>query len=229
MQRSTVHLILYACNITPLLAGVLGLLYIKKVDKRLFSFNLFLIFNAIVEFLQLIILNVSKYHHLFLFTIDVPIEFTLLAYFYYSFLKQYLNKKTFFFSVIIFNAFSILNSIFIQPIDTFNSYAIVGEAIIIIILSIFAFIVLLDPRSGMRKTSIGKTFELINSAIFVYFTASISIYYLSNYLTHYNGNIVSFLGKTVSYIWIFNSTLSAGMYTCFIIAIRKHLINNEPN
>ncbi len=230
MQKPIIHFILYVCNIPPVLASLLALLYFKKVDSRLYSFNLFLLFNGIIQVAQLIILNISTSYNLLMFHIDVPLEFMLLAHFYYSFLKQYLDKKIYFTLVIIFITFSILNSIFIQPINSFNSYALSVESTILIILSIFSFIVLLDARSGMKKTSIGKIFELINSGVFVYYSASLLIYYFSNYLIrHNNDNDTSFINETVSYIFICNSFLAACMFTCFIIALRKHVKNNESD
>lgn len=230
MQKSTIHFILYVCNIPPVLASLLGLLYLKKVDSRLYSFTLFLLFNGIIQVSQLIILNISKSYHLLMFHIDVPIEFMLLAHFYYSFLKQYLDKKIYFALAGIFVMFSILNSIFIQPISSFNSYALVGESTILIILSIFTFIVLLDARSGMKKTSIGKIFELINSGVFVYYSASLLIYHFSNYLIrHNNDNNTSFINKAVDYIFICNSFLAGCMFTCFIIALRRHVKSNESH
>lgn len=224
MDKSIIHLIIYACNIPPVIAGFLALRDFKIVDRRLYSFNLFLICNAIIQVIQLTILNVTDSYHLLMFHIDVPIEFLLLAHFYYSFLKPYLDKKIYFILVGIFITFSILNSIFIQPVNTFNSYALVVESTLLIILSVFAFVVLLDTRSGMKTMVIGKIFELINSGIFVYYSASLLIYYFSNYyLAHQkNKTNTSFISITVSYIFILNTFLAACMFTCFIIAMRKH-------
>jgi len=175
-----------------------------------------LLFNSVIQICQLI-LSLLKHNNLFLLHIDVPVEFTLLAYFYYSFLKQYLDKKIFFTIIVLFIIFSIGNSIFIQPIDSFNSYALITEAIILIILSIFAFIVSLDPRAGMSKTPIGKIVALINSGIFVNLISTLLIYYFSNFLiNNVNKNIVN-------YIWVYNDLASVVMYTCFIIAVWKHV------
>ncbi|MEO8887124.1 MAG: hypothetical protein ABI367_13755 [Mucilaginibacter sp.] len=213
---SLVRLIMDASNIPPLLAGTLALVYFKRFDPKLFSFKLFLLFNAVIQISQLT-LSVLKLHNLFLLHIDVPIEFTLLTHFYYSFLKPYLDKKIFFTLIFVFVVFSVGNSIFIQHIDSFNSYAQITESIILIMLSIFAFIVLLDPRSGMNKASIGKTVTLINSGIFVNLLTTILIYYFSNFLIS-NSN-----KTTVNYIWIYNDLASVVMCTCFIIAIWKHI------
>jgi hypothetical protein len=231
MQTSVINFILYVCNIPPVIASLFALLYFKKVDRRLYSFNLFLICNGIIQITQLVILKFSKSYHLLMFHIDVPVEFILLAHFYYSFLKSYLDKKVYFIIVAIFTTFSILNSIFIQPVNSFNSYALVGESTLLIILSVFSFIVLLDTRSGMKSTAIGKIFELINSGIFVYYSASLFIYYFSNhYILHQkNNDTTSFISITVSYIFILNTFLAACMFTCFIIALRKHIKNNGAN
>jgi hypothetical protein len=228
MSKSIIHAILYVCNIPPVLASILALFYLKKVDSRLYSFNLFLLLNGIIQVTQLVILNITKSYHLLMFHIDVPIEFALLAHFYYSFLKQYFDKKIYFSLVGIFIAFSIFNSIFIQPIHLFNSYAIVAESTILIILSVFAFIVLLDTRSQMKTTVLGKIFELINAGVFVYYSATLLIYYFSNYylLHQKNAGNTSFISITVSYIFILNSFLAACMFACFIVAMRKHIKSN---
>jgi hypothetical protein len=228
MSKTIIHAIIYVCNIPPVLASILALFYLKKVDSRLYSFNLFLLLNGIIQVTQLVILNITKSYHLLMFHIDVPIESALLAHFYYSFLKQYFDKKIYFSLVGIFIAFSIFNSIFIQPVNSFNSYTIVSESTILIILSVFSFIVLLDTRSGIKSTALGKIFELINSAVFVYYSASLLIYYFSNYylLHQKNDGNTSFISITVSYIFILNSFLAACMFTCFIVAMRKHIKNN---
>jgi hypothetical protein len=205
-----------ASNIPPLLAAVLALLYFKKFDKRLFSFKLFLIFNSIIQLSQLVLSNL-KHHNLFLLHIDVPVEFALLAHLYYSFLKKHVDKKIFFTLISLFLLFSVVNSIFIQPPDSFNSYALIAEALVMIVLSIFAFIVLLDPRSGMSKTPMGKTVTLINSGIFINFSSTLLISYFSNFL------IKNADKSTVNYIWVYNDLASVVMYTCFIVAVWKHV------
>jgi hypothetical protein len=98
-------------------------------------------------------------------------------------------------------------------------------------LSVFAFMVLLDRRSGIKTSVTGKTFELINSGIFVYYSASLLIYYFSNYyLAHQvNKSHTSFISITVSYIFILNTFLAACMFTCFIVAMCKHRRNNGTN
>ncbi|PWK73821.1 hypothetical protein LX99_04207 [Mucilaginibacter oryzae] len=209
-----VRFILVVSNMPPLLAGLLALIYFKKFDERLFSFKLFLLFNSIIQIAQLI-LSILKRNNLFLFHIDVPVEFALLLHFYYSFLKPYLDKKIFFTLTFLFITLSVVNSIFIQHIGSPNSYALIAEAIVLIILAIFAFIVLLDPRSGMNKTPIGKTVGLINIGIFVNFSTTLLISYFSNYLIHQSDKNIA------NYIWVYYDLAAVLMYSCFIAAIRK--------
>ena len=211
-----VRFIMDASNIPPLLAAVLALIYFKKFDKRLFSFKLFLIFNSFIQISQLV-LSSLKHHNLFLLHIDVPVEFALLAHFYYSFLNQYVDKRIFFTLISLFLLFSVINSVFIQPPDSFNSYTLIAEALVMIILSIFAFIVLLDPRSGMNKTPMGKIAALINSGIFINFSTTLLIYYFSNFL------IKNADKNTVNYIWVYNDLASVVMYAFFIVAVWKHV------
>ncbi|RLJ79590.1 hypothetical protein BCL90_0295 [Pedobacter alluvionis] len=213
---STVRFILLASNIPPLLAGILAFVYFKKFDQRLFSFKLLLIFNSIIQISQLI-LSLFKHNNLFLLHIDVPIEFVLLTHFYYSFLKPYLDKRIFFVLVTVFVTLSIVNSIFLQHVNSFNTYALITKAIVLIILSIFAFIALLDPRSGMNKTPIGKTVTLINSGLFINLSSTLLIYYFSNFL------IINVNKNMVNYIWVYNDLASVIMYSCFIIAVWKHV------
>lgn len=216
MNLSLVRFILDGSNIPPLLAGLLALIYFKKFDIRLFSFKLFLLFNCLIQISQFV-LSCLKQHNLFLLHIDVPVEFTLLAHFYYSLLKKYVDKKIFFTLISLFLLFCIVNSVFIQSVNSFNSYALIAEALFLIILSIFAFIVLLDPRSGMNKTLIGKVVTLINSGILVNFSTTLLIYYFSNFL------IKNADKATVNYIWVYNDLASVVMYFFFIVAVWKHV------
>ncbi|TFF37483.1 hypothetical protein [Mucilaginibacter psychrotolerans] len=213
---SVVRFILIASNAPPLLAGAFAAIYFKKFDGKLFSFKLFLLFNSGIQILQLVLSNL-KLHNLFLLHIAVPVEFTLLAYFYYASLEKYIDKKIFFTGMTLFLLFSFVNSTFIQPISTFNSHSLIVEALVLIILSIFTFIVLLDPRSGMHQVPMGKTVALINSGIFINFSTTLLIYYFSNFL------IKNADEATVNYIWVYNDLASVAMYIFFIVAIWKHI------
>lgn len=216
MQVSIVRFILVASNIPPLAAGCLALVWFKKIDKRLFSFKLFLLFNCCIQIAQLV-LSCLKRHNLFLLHIDVPVEFTLLAHFYYSILNRYVDKKIFITLVSLFLTFSVINSAFIQPLTSFNSHALIAEALVLITLAIFAFIVLMDPRSGLNKAPAGKVFALINAGLFINFSTTLLIYYFSNFL------IKNADKGTINYIWVYNDLASVAMYICFITAVYKNV------
>lgn len=127
-------------------------------------------------------------------------EFLLLSFFYKGLLQdpkwlaQHFKKIT-----LVIAALIILNSIFLQPVFQFNTYAKTLVQIIFITYSILYFFNLSDASHLFDKEQ--KYLRLINSAILVYYSGSLFIFMFSNYFLQNNLDLPSGL-------WAFNAILN---------------------
>lgn len=145
----------------------------------------------------------------------VPLSFLLLAWFYNTMLRDFIQKPAISIAAAVFLLLSVLNSVYIQPIHTFNSYALTLESILVIILSLSTYLLLLDERIIEAKRGQLKSINRINAGLLIYYSTTLLIFYFGNLITHG-------YSKTFNrYTWIAHSFLSVIMYTLFISGLWK--------
>jgi hypothetical protein len=107
-----------------------------------------------------------------------------------------------------FVLFSVINSLFIQSLYEFNSYARGFEALLLIILSLLGFYKI--------STSSGDSGGIpwINAGILVYFSGGLTLFILSNY-------ILPFSNAVNTLIWAIHSFLSIFLYVVISIGLWK--------
>jgi hypothetical protein len=141
--------------------------------------------------------------------------FVCLVWFYKTILGDFISASVIWIMTLLFLSFTIINSVFIQNIFTFNSYALVAESILLIILALFTFIFFLNDT--VKETGIEdiKSLTWINSGLFIYYLSCLLIYYFGNI-------IIGRLSLDANRItWMFHSFFSTVMYTCFLVALWK--------
>lgn len=145
----------------------------------------------------------------------VAAGFIVLAGLYGQVLRDFISRRILFVVMILFLLFTLLNSIFIQNIFTFNSYALTAESILVII---FSFFTLVLSQHEVFRDKQNKGFASIR-----WINAGLLIYYSSSLLLFYFGDIVnkSFPVYLSQYTWLLSNFFSAVMYTCFIVALWK--------
>lgn len=191
---------------------VYGVMVFKQLGKELKAFFYFLFLSGIISLVSLIFW-LNGMNNLPLLHIYVAGGFYFLAVFYMLVLRRFINGKIIWSIIILFLVFTLINSLFVQTIFTFNSYALTLESVFIIILSLSTYIVLLDDivRDSLRGLS--KSLNWINSGLFIYYTSSLLIFYFGNTITHS-------LSKEVSrYTWVLHSFFSVIMYSCFFFGL----------
>jgi len=114
-----------------------------------------------------------------MFHVYAVIEFTLCALFFRKALEgtrlaRYLPAVIFSFAVL-----SILNSIYIQDIFSFNSYSRSLEAVIIIIFCLFYMYRMLGSKKRSKEEN---AFLMISVGLFLYFSGSLFLFMFSRYL-----------------------------------------------
>lgn len=109
--------------------------------------------------------------------------------------------------------------IFLQPFTRHCSYMLTAESVLVIIFSLFTFILLLRDMSN-EFGGVRKTISWINIGLFVYYTSSLLIFYFSDIMAR------AFPVYINQYTWVLHSIFSMFMYTCFFIALWKHPKNS---
>ena len=149
-----------------------------------------------------------KKNNLFILHLLVPLGFVFLAAYYRKVLKDFLNPKVLVFVALGFVLFSLINSMYVQHPDVFNSGALTVECILLIILSFSTYTLLLNKTFEKQKQSFAGL-NWINTGVFIYHSSTLLIFYFGEYIT-------SNIGLELSrYTWVVHSFFSVIMYICF--------------
>ena len=208
--------VLLASDLPVLVTAVFTLINYPKFERKIKIFSLFIFFSALVQIIALVYWLLKK-NNLPLLHVYVPVGFGLLACFYQALLDEFINKRIIAITVLLFFCFSVANTIFYQSIFTFNSVALTVEAILIIILSIFTFIVHLNHRIHLTKQPSSQSINWINSALFIYYSSTLLIFYFGDYIMRFRSVHAS------AYTWMLHSFSSVVMYCCFLIGLWKQV------
>lgn len=212
MRYSSV--IIIASHLPIFFSAVYAAIIYRQLQHELKVFSWFLFTSAVLQFVSLVLwwqgMNNMPVLHVY-----VPLSFLLLAWFYHTMLRGFLQKPVIVIVACVFVFLSILNSIYVQPLLTFNSYALTLESVLVIILSLSAYLLLLDERIIVAKRAQLKSINRINAGLLIYYSASLLIFYFGNLIAHG-------YSKTFNrYTWIAHSFLSVMMYTLFITGLWK--------
>jgi len=145
----------------------------------------------------------------------VGFGFPMLAVFYKKVLEGFISGAVIYSIAIVFFLLSVLNSVFLQSVLTFNSYALTLKSVLLIIFSLTTYILLLNETVKEQRKSLVSTINWINSGIFIYYVSNLLIFYFSGYFSRY------FSLKFNLYTWVVHSFFSMVMYTFFFIGLWK--------
>ncbi|MCZ8284241.1 MAG: hypothetical protein O9353_02195, partial [Bacteroidia bacterium] len=145
----------------------------------------------------------------------VGFGFPMLAVFYKKVLEGFISGAVIYSVAIVFFLLSVLNSLFLQSVFTFNSYALTLKSVLLIIFSLTTYILLLNETVKEQRKSLVSTINWINSGIFMYYVSNLLIFYFSGYFSRY------FSLKFNLYTWVVHSFFSMVMYTFFFIGLWK--------
>ena len=105
-------------------------------------------------------------------------EFLLISLFYYRVYINTVAKKMIVWAAILYTVFFMADILFIESIYDFNNYNKTIESIIVILLSIFYFILSLDDSTTQTKSN--TSISLAVSGILVYFSSSVLLFVVLN-------------------------------------------------
>ena len=208
------EIVIIVSHLPILLAVVYTASIYKRLRQDLKVFSWFIFFSGLIQFASLAFWFSHK-NNMPLLHIYVAGGLLLIAWFYSTLLGNFINKKIIWSVALSFLIFTTVNSIFIQPINSFNSYALTIESVLIIILALFTFMFFLNNIVKETSGRDIKSLTWINSGLFVYYSSDLLIFYFGAIITE------TFSKSLNQYTWVFHSFFSIVMYTCFIIGLCK--------
>jgi hypothetical protein len=196
-----------------LLAAGYAIFIFRKLKSELKVFTWFLFLSCIIQ-LSSLALWWFRINNLPLLHVYVAAGFFCLAWFYKTVLRDFIDRRVLLVVLILFLIFTIINSLFIQTLFTFNSYALTAESVLIIIFSFSTFILSLNEMVKDTDEAKFKSINWINSGLFIYYSSSLLLFYFGN-------TMQSFSTYVNQYSWIMLDCFSAIMYSCFFIGLWK--------
>jgi hypothetical protein len=204
--------IVYISYIPILVATILAIYYYKKYDIILKSFSQFILVSAIAQVISLGFF-VFKLNNMPILHIYTLIGFVYLAAFYRAILKDYINIRIVWIVTILFSLFTILNSLFLQNFFSFNSYALTIQSVLIIIISLFTYIVLFNNIVEKKHITSVSGINWINSGLFIYHSCCLILFFIGD-------SVIVLLSKEYYiHTWVFHSFLSMLIYCFFIVGL----------
>ena len=199
----------------PVLVSILyAALSFQKLGRHIRIFCSFLLLSGLVQLVSLL-LWLKQINNLPLLHIYVPLGFLCLTLFYHNVLKDIINKYILWAVLFLFVAFSVINTVFFQPINTYNSNALTVESILVVIYSLSTFTLMLNNIAREKKINMIQSLNWINSGLFIYYTSSLFIFYFGSSLAVHSAPLVA------KYAWAFHAFFSIVMYTLFIVGLWK--------
>ncbi len=191
-----------------------ALFSIKKWNTYLRLLVFHLLFAAIIQAIAYYLWKNGK-NNMFLLHIYTAEELTLITLMYMQLLKGKISRNIFLAIIAIFIICAVLNTLYLQPITGHNTYVRSLESLIIIIWAIAYFYSnLANEESTHVKQENGIL--VINSAFLLYFSASLLLFTLSNFIS-----VTSSKNLRIN-LWAIHALVSIIMYLLIAIGLWKH-------
>lgn len=187
---------------------LISLVLFRRFDKGLKILGIHVFIACTVELVSYILMQ-QKRNNLPLLHVYTLTEFILLYLFYENFIGNRYNTWWLRSIALCFVLLSLINSLFIQSVYTFNSYARGLEALLLLLLALLCFYkISVWGRTGYNPVI------WINTGILLYFSGAFTLFILSNYILP--------MGYTLNVqIWAVHSFLSILLYTFISIGLWK--------
>ncbi len=195
-----------------LITAVYALVIYKGLPRELKIFCWYVFLSAIVE-LSSAYLWFQSINNLWLLHFYIGIGSFILASFYNSVFRGFINSRVIWVTTILFSVFVTLNAVFFQGIFTYASYSQTVQSILIIILSLSTFIFLLDDIVKESKVHLLKSLNWINSGLFIYYSSGLLLFYFAEL-------VIDIYSKNANiYIWTGHVIFLLVMNFCFFIGL----------
>ncbi len=155
---------------TTYLAAFLGLLFFRKLKGEI-KILVFLVFFKVFSEIVTSALSANGIRNLFVTHIYAPIELIFLALMFAEATKTYISKKIYYYSILIFLIFSVINVIFFESINNFNSLGRTLQSVFVIGFCFIYFFQLLDQLQVKYVQEL--PFFWVTCALMLYFAGSL--------------------------------------------------------
>lgn len=162
--------------IVPLFITVLRIRSLNSIQWLLFTLLLIsVIISTISRFLWSI-----KENNLYLLHLYTILEFSGWAVIYYKLFKSNKTKKVVLSVAVFYLVLAIFNSVYLEPLDTFNANSRASESIILIVFSLAYFIKIFKEKKILH---LEKDYSFwLNTSVLIYFSSSFLLFSFSNVL-----------------------------------------------
>ncbi|OEK00276.1 hypothetical protein BFP97_01550 [Roseivirga sp. 4D4] len=159
-----------------MLIGVIKFQRLNYLQRLVFIIVLIALVNeALATYLRMRGVNNLWVYHLF-----VPCTFLVVLRIYKRVFEEVITRRVFNAISIGFLLFAVLNSLFIQPLDVFNSNTITVSSVLYILLSITYFHQLLR---GTALLALERTpMFWLNTGVLIYYSGTLLLYVMVNYV-----------------------------------------------
>ncbi|MBO3698070.1 hypothetical protein [Roseivirga sp. E12] len=203
-------------QLSILIPLVLVLMSYKRFQPKKILLGLVIVFTFGAEVIAFLIVEfVQEPNNLPVYHVLVILLFFLFNRLYKHILKDTIKGEVFDVLMVLFTVFAILNSLWLQPLNTFNSNTIVTASIIYVFLSLIHFrqflqLSILKPLSG------DWTFWL-SAGLLLYHSGSLMLFFFVNY-------VESVPKEVVTASWLLNALFNVFLNGFYTIALWKKSI-----
>ncbi|KOY85110.1 hypothetical protein AD998_02135 [bacterium 336/3] len=152
-------------------------------------------------------------NNLYLYHFYTPLEFICLSLFYQHILRNEIHKAVFSTINILFLALAVYFSMYLQSLQSFNTYARFAESLILLTYSITYLIRTIPKIDTIREFQENNNNFAIVTGICLYFLGSFLILSLSNSVLKFGGTDFNYL------IWMLHIVFLVVLYTAIGIGI----------
>lgn len=162
-----------------LLPTLLGIILFKKLQQHFQVLTIYLLIFSLVETISYILASKGIYT-LFLMHVFLPLELALLSWVFKVYMENKIFHRFILFGIIGFTVLSILNTVFLQPLDTFASNTRYLESMLIILLSLTYFYQIFTELKVEKLWEEGMFW--FSTGLLIYYAGTMILYLSSNYL-----------------------------------------------
>lgn len=190
----------------------------SKLMPEIKAFTWFLFLSALID-VSATVCWAYRINNMPLLHFYVVAGFVFLYLFYARVFHSMLSPGIMKIMLVLYIAFNIYNSFYLQDIWTFDANGLTAESILILILSLMSFLFLLhDEMRNKYQYSLSSLFW-INAGLFIYYSTNLIIFYFGKLFTD-SFNVLFNMST-----WVIHSFFSMIMYICFFIALWKQQKN----
>lgn len=198
------------------IAFFLSLIVYKQLEREFKLVAWFLFLSTVIQVLSLFMFSLSL-NNLFLLHFYVPLGFIFISSFYKIIHEVSFSSNFFLLLILAFTGFCLFDSMFIEPVNSFNSLALSIESILVMIFSIFTYVASLNIQFRNANENVMESLNWINSGFFLYFSGNLIFYFIGDVVMNKSFPLdLSWLS------WLPHAVLSTILYICLTVGIWKN-------